>query len=78
MALSILIATTAQAQTAKVVGHGASACARFNDEIHDNPALEREYFAWAQGFMSRALMRAPSGVDKTLIYCQNQFLRKSR
>ncbi|WP_236960094.1 hypothetical protein [Methylobacterium durans] len=66
MALSILFAVAAQAQTAKIVGHGASTCADFNQEIQGNPALEREFFAWAQGFMSGALMRAPQGVDEDI------------
>ena len=66
VALGVLLAAPAQAQTAKIVGHGASSCAKFNEESQGNPALEREYFAWAQGFMSGALMRAPQGVDEDL------------
>lgn len=62
----ILIATSAQAQTAKIVGIGAATCARFNQEIASTPPVERDYLAWAQGFMSGALIRAPQGVDEGL------------
>lgn len=64
--LAVLATTSAHAQTAKIVGLGASACARFNQEVVDAPAIERDYFAWAQGFMSGALIRAPQGVDEGL------------
>ena len=38
--------------------------ARFNEEIARSPRTERDYFAWAQSFMSGVLMRAPQGVDE--------------
>lgn len=66
VALSALLALPAQAETAKIVGIGASSCNRFNREIRETPALQRDYFAWAQGFMSGALIRAPEGVDAGL------------
>ncbi|MDR7040277.1 hypothetical protein J2X36_005059 [Methylobacterium sp. BE186] len=56
----------AQADTAKIVGIGASTCARFNQEIVERPDAEQDYFVWAQGFMSGALIRAPEGVDTGL------------
>lgn len=61
--LCLALATGTQAQITKIVGIGAATCARFNQEIADRPAAERDYFAWAQGFMSGALIRAPEGVD---------------
>lgn len=64
MALGLLLAMPAQAQTAKIVGLGASTCADFHREIAGSPGVERDYFAWAQGFMSGALIRAPKGVDE--------------
>ena len=51
---------------AKVVGIGASSCAQFNEEIARSPSAERDYFAWAQGFMSGVLLRAPTGQDEKL------------
>ena len=64
--LLTMLIIPAQAQTAKIVGLGASTCAQFNREVEDSPALQRDYFAWAQGFMSGALIRAPQGVDEGL------------
>ncbi len=56
----------AQAGPAKIVGIGAASCARFGTDAAAHPAMERDYFAWAQGFMSGALIRAPDGVDEGL------------
>lgn len=64
--LGILLSNPATAETAKIVGLGAATCALFNQEIGENPVLQRDYFAWAQGFMSGALIRAPQGVDEGL------------
>ena len=50
----------------KIVGIGASSCARFLQEIEGNPGAERDYFAWAQGYMSGLLIRAPAGKDEDL------------
>jgi hypothetical protein len=65
-AVVLLAGSSAQTQTAKVVGIGASSCARFSNEIAGRPTVERDYFAWAQGFMSGLLMRATQGVDEKL------------
>lgn len=64
--LCLLGATCARAQALKIVGIGASTCARFNELIGRNPPTERDYVAWAQGFMSGVLIRAPKGVDENL------------
>ena len=56
----------AQAQTVKIVGIGATACTRFMQEIEGDTRAEREYFAWAQGYMSGLLIRAPAGKDEDL------------
>lgn len=66
MCACVMITTSLHAQTAKIVGIGASGCARFNEEIVSTPSAERDYLAWAQGFMSGALVRAPPGVDEGL------------
>lgn len=56
--------TTAVAlESVKVVGIGATTCSDFIREVEARPETERDFFAWAQGYMSGALMRAPSGVD---------------
>ncbi|GJD97576.1 hypothetical protein [Methylobacterium iners] len=65
-AAALLSASCAQAQSVKIVGIGASTCTRFNAEIAAAPSAERDYLAWAQGFMSGALVRAPPGVDEGL------------
>jgi hypothetical protein len=63
---SALYSPALYAQTAKIVGLGASGCAEFIGEIRQNPAAQRDYLAWAQGFMSGVLIRAPGGVDEAL------------
>lgn len=65
-ALGVLSSSPAAAETVKIVGLGASTCIHFNQEIKENFVLQRDYFAWAQGFMSGALIRAPQGVDEGL------------
>ncbi|WP_245902167.1 hypothetical protein [Phreatobacter oligotrophus] len=47
----------------KIVGIGAQTCNIFNQDIQSNGQMIRDYVAWAQGFMSGALMRAPEGKD---------------
>lgn len=74
----------AQAQTVKIVGLGAVTCAQFLQEIDGKPQAEREYFAWAQGYMSGLLIRAPAGKDEGLdlmppafpLLKQAEFLRR--
>ena len=61
-----LVITPARAQPVKIVGIGASTCTRFLQEIEGNPLAEREYVAWAQGYMSGLLIRAPAGKDEGL------------
>ena len=56
----------AQAQTAKIVGLGATTCQRFTDDVKANPAVRRDYLAWAQGFMSGIISSRPPGVDEGL------------
>jgi hypothetical protein len=78
-----LVANSTIAQTINVVGVGATSCTQFIEEIGRKPATELTYLAWAQGFLSGALLRAPKGVDEDLdllppsfpIEKQAQFLR---
>lgn len=67
VALNVMVAMSAQAEsTAKIVGIGAQSCAAFNEEVSSNQGSELYFFAWAQGFMSGALIRTPAGVDEDL------------
>lgn len=50
----------------KIVGIGAVSCATYVREIWSNPPKQDAYIAWAQGFMSAILMRAPPGKDLDL------------
>lgn len=50
----------------KIVGLGATTCSQFVWEIGQNPALQRDYLAWAQGFMSGMMMSSPPGIDEGL------------
>ena len=46
--------------TAKIVGLGATSCLQFTNDVKQNPAVQRDYLAWAQGFMSSILLSRPS------------------
>jgi hypothetical protein len=56
----------AEAPKAKIVGLGASTCQRFTDDVKSNPLVQRDYLAWAQGFMSGILLSRPPGIDEGL------------
>lgn len=69
MALSSILAikaSGAEAPKARIVGLGATTCQEFNNDIKANPALRRDYLAWAQGFMSGIILSRPPGVDQGL------------
>jgi hypothetical protein len=68
MLLLITIGTMAptSAQTAKIVGIGATACSQFIAEANEAPASQKDYLAWAQGFMSGILLGRPAGADENL------------
>ncbi len=55
-----------EAQTVKIVGIGASSCRYFLRETSGRPEVEKNFFAWAQGYMSGLLLRAPPGKDEDL------------
>jgi hypothetical protein len=59
-------ASHAQTSKARIVGLGATTCQQFNDDIKANPAVRRDYLAWAQGFMSGIILSRPPGVDQGL------------
>jgi hypothetical protein len=67
-----------QAQPAKIVGTGAVSCGTFLSDIARNPIFEREYFSWAQGYMSGILMRAPPGKDENLDLTPPEFPVKAQ
>ena len=65
------------AESIKIVGLGAIDCGQFIKEIDQNPALQRDYLAWAQGLMSGILISRPAGVDEGLDLTPSSFpLRK--
>jgi hypothetical protein len=59
-------ANQAEPQTSRIVGLGATTCMRFSADVQNTPAIQRDYLAWAQGYMSGLLITRPSGVDETL------------
>ena len=56
----------AGAPTANIVGLGATTCSTFNRDVQQDFRIQRDYFAWAQGFMSGILVRGPPGRDEGL------------
>jgi hypothetical protein len=56
----------AEAPRAKIVGLGATTCQRFTEDVTSNPLLQRDYLAWAQGYMSGIILSRPPGVDEGL------------
>lgn len=66
MAAVLGVAPSASAQIGKIVGLGAARCAQFTLDAERSPVMQRDYFAWAQGFMSGVLLSQPTGVDEGL------------
>lgn len=66
VALILVSTATAQNSTAKIVGIGATSCAQFLSDARYNPAVQRDYLAWAQGYMSGVLLGRPVGIDDGL------------
>ena len=64
--LIAVFAGASYAQTTKIAGTGAVSCGTFLKDIAMNPISEREYYSWAQGYMSGILVRAPAGIDDNL------------
>lgn len=60
------VSGNAGGQYVKIVGIGASGCATFNHDTAQDLMTERNYLAWAQGFMSATLLSAPRGKDEGL------------
>lgn len=56
----------AEQSKAKIVGLGATNCPQFLRETPQSPDKQRNYLAWAQGFMSGVLLGRPAGVDEGL------------
>jgi hypothetical protein len=56
----------AESQVAGIVGLGATTCVQFNEDTRSNPAVQRDYLAWAQGYMSGILVGRPPGIDQGL------------
>lgn len=75
MAFCLYIVTTniVSAQSVIVTGLGASSCQKYIIDTVGNEYNEKLYFAWAQGFMNGALVRAPIGVDTNVNLAPNGF-----
>ena len=56
----------AEPSTGKIVGLGAVSCIQFATDVSKDPTIQREYLAWAQGFMSGILLGRPAGIDEGL------------
>jgi len=66
-ALAAAHSAVASAQSAaKIVGLGGARCSEFLREAKTDPSVQRDYLAWAQGYMSGILITRPSGIDETL------------
>jgi hypothetical protein len=65
-AVSAPTVAAAQPARTKIVGVGAATCIEFIADIDKNPPMQRDYLAWAQGFMSAILLSRPTGVDQGL------------
>lgn len=66
VAAGALFMDQTEAQSVKIVGIGASSCQYFLRETNGKPEVEKNFFAWAQGYMSGLLLRAPPGTDEDL------------
>lgn len=66
LSVGMLFIDQAEAQSVKIVGIGASSCGFFLRVTSGNPEVEKNFFAWAQGYMSCLLLRAPAGKDEDL------------
>jgi hypothetical protein len=63
---SLLIVLTLPCYAAPAVGIGATSCQKFALNYNRDPALEEQYFIWAQGYMSAIAMMATDGIDDDL------------
>lgn len=64
--INICTINVLSSQNVKITGLGASKCGKYIDDVDLTETSEKIYFAWAQGFMNGALVRAPAGVDDDL------------
>ena len=82
--MGLLVTSPVQAEFVKIVGTGATNCTEFLTALNQDPRIEREYFAWAQGYMSGILIGRPPGADDHLdlkpmefpVRAQMSFLRE--
>ena len=64
LALVLAHGPAADAKTEKLVGVAANSCVQFNFQIAQDPAAERDFVEWTQGYMSGLVIWAPAGVDE--------------
>ncbi len=63
LAWNTVAAEEQDAPTARIVGLGAATCRQFTADTAADPQVQRDYLAWAQGFMSGIILSRPQGVD---------------
>lgn len=66
VATAVFVSSVSYSQSVKIVGLGASSCSKYLRDIGEDAEINKQYLAWAQGFMNGALVRAPTGVDDGL------------
>lgn len=54
----VVSSEVSHAQTARIVGLGATMCDQFAKGVRSNP-VQRDFLAWAQGFTSGILLGRP-------------------
>lgn len=70
--VSVLPALGVEAPLVKIVGLGATSCAQYTKDASASVSAQREYIAWAQGFLSAVLLSRPAGVDDGLNLAPDQ------
>ncbi|NNM74245.1 hypothetical protein [Enterovirga aerilata] len=73
IAVGLLTPASVFAQSVKIVGIGAAPCTTFLLQASSDPRAGREYMAWAQGYLSGLLIRAPEGKDENLDLAPRSF-----
>ncbi len=74
----VLLGLAVPSYAAPEAGPGASSCLKFALSYNRNPALEEQYFIWAQGYMSAIVMMAPGGVDDALNLLPTSYPKESQ
>ena len=63
LAWNTVAAEEQRGRTAQIVRLGATTCRQFTADAAADPQVQKNYLAWAQGFMSGIILSRPPGVD---------------